>query len=112
MTPTARELRYWREMGYVAAVVERWNCFSQTRHDLFGMFDIVAYDADDTIGIQVTTGTNHNKRVTKITTNPNLRRWLVGPGRRAVVASWAPRKVKRGGKAVRYHRRGQELEAF
>lgn len=42
MTPTARTLKWLRERGYTAEVVERWNPHSRTRKDLFGFADVAA----------------------------------------------------------------------
>ena len=40
MSPTARSLRYLRECGHVADVVERWIPRANVRRDLFGVIDV------------------------------------------------------------------------
>ncbi len=60
MTPTQRTLAYLRSAGYVAALVERYEPHSRTRHDAFGIGDLLA--AHPRFGIvllQVTTGSHH-----------------------------------------------------
>ena len=66
MTPTQRSLRYLRELGYIAEVVERWNHHTQRRHDLFGFGDILAVKPGCTVLVQVTSGSNSAARVSKI----------------------------------------------
>lgn len=50
MTPTARTLKYLRKANHEAGGVEKWNPHSKTRHDLFGVFDIVAITDDAVVG--------------------------------------------------------------
>lgn len=42
MTPTERTLRHLRSLGYLAAVVERWNPHARIRQDLWGWCDVLA----------------------------------------------------------------------
>lgn len=41
-SPTALSLKYLRDLGFEAAVVEKWNPHAKIRQDLFGCIDIVA----------------------------------------------------------------------
>jgi len=66
LTPTQLSLRHLREQGYTAAVVETWNSFTQTRHDLLGFIDILALRGDETVAIQTTSANNVSSRVRKI----------------------------------------------
>ena len=67
MSPTERTLRRLRAEGFMVEVVERWNCFSKTKKDLFGCFDLLAISPDGvTHAIQVTTGSNHAARIKKL----------------------------------------------
>jgi hypothetical protein len=104
MSPTARTLKYLREQGAAAAVVERYNAYSRQRHDLFGVFDIVALRDERIVGIQCTSGSNHADRVKKLIGDPEcaaqVRRWLAAKGE---VEVWSWRKLvkrnKDGGKS-------------
>jgi hypothetical protein len=53
-------------------VVEHWNSYTNTRKDLFGLFDILALGKDEIIGIQVTSASNVSKRIRKIEDSPLL----------------------------------------
>ncbi len=66
MTPTARSLKHLREQGYTCQVVERWNSFTKTRHDLWGIGDILCLRGAETLLVQTTSGDNVSKRVAKI----------------------------------------------
>jgi hypothetical protein len=66
MTPTELSLRYLREEGFQAAVVEKWNPHARIRQDLFGFIDILGVRAEETIAVQATSYTNMRARVNKI----------------------------------------------
>lgn len=53
-------------------VVEHWNAYTQRRHDLFGVFDLLALKGPETMGVQPTTASNVSARVNKITDSPYL----------------------------------------
>ena len=72
MTPTERSLKLMRERGDQCAVVEKWNAFTKTRHDLFGFIDILCLGWDEVIGIQATSYSNVSARVKKITEHENV----------------------------------------
>lgn len=97
MTPTQRSLKYLRDKGYAAEVVERFNIYSKTRHDLFNMWDIVALGTGEVgiTGIQTTSGSNVSARIKKLQANPLFTRW-VDAGNGAYVHGW--RKVGPRGK--------------
>jgi hypothetical protein len=73
-SPTQRSLKHLRDLGYLAEVVEKWNPHSKTRHDLYGLIDILAIHREEVLGVQATSGSNVSARVTKITEHENLRR--------------------------------------
>ena len=100
MTPTQRSLRYMRDQGYVADVVEHWVPFAKVRRDLFGILDIVCLGANETVGVQTTSASNVSARVAKITASehlPALRRanWtiLVHGWRKSASGKWVLREV-------------------
>lgn len=68
MTPTQRTLKYLRDTGYHAEVVERWNPHARIRQDLFGFGDIIALNRGDCrpVIVQCTSGANMASRIAKI----------------------------------------------
>lgn len=66
MSPTQRSLKFYRDQGYLAGVVERWIPQARKRSDLFGILDIVVVGNGETIGVQTTSGSNVSARVKKI----------------------------------------------
>lgn len=73
-SPTQRTLAALRSLGYLAAVVERWNPHAKIRQDLFGFIDVLAVGRDDnlpggpqrTLAVQATSGSNVASRLTKL----------------------------------------------
>lgn len=87
-SPTQRSLAHLRKQGYRAEVVERWNPHSKTRHDLFGVIDIVALSPEnETVGIQATSLSNVSARVKKIA-DSDVVAALRGCGWRLYVHGW------------------------
>jgi hypothetical protein len=66
VTPTQRSLKYLRDDGYMAAVVEKWNPHARIRQDLFGIVDILAIRDGETLAVQTTSGSSVSARVRKI----------------------------------------------
>ena len=67
MSPTQRSLKYLRDEGYTAAVVERWNPHARIRQDLFGFADVIAMrPGDQPLLIQITSGSNFSARAAKL----------------------------------------------
>ena len=93
MSPTARSLKYLREEGFTAQVVERFNPYAKVRVDLFGIFDIIAMGDETIVGIQVTSGSNHSAHRDKMNKSKELGEWIQCGGI-AVIHSWS-KKVKR-----------------
>lgn len=65
-TPNQRSKELLESEGFVVGLVERYNSWSQTRHDLFGFIDLVAVRAGETVAIQATTDSNLAARRTKL----------------------------------------------
>ena len=86
MTPTQLTLRYLREHGWLAEVVERWVPGANIRKDLFGFVDIVALRDGETLAVQATSYSNISARVNKIADadavsevrKANWQIWVVG----------------------------------
>jgi hypothetical protein len=87
MTPTARSLAYLRNLGYIAAVTERWNPFAHIRQDLYGFCDILSIRPGEILAVQTTTDSNVSARLHKIAEEPRAGRWLVAGGK-IVVHGW------------------------
>lgn len=101
MTPTARSLKYLREHGWTACVVEKWIPASKAgfkgriiRKDAFEWGDILAVNekrARGAVLVQTTTMAHAATRVTKAKGNAALRVWL-NCGNVLIVHAW--RKLK------------------
>jgi len=74
-------------MGYKCTVVESYNSFTRRKKDLFGIFDVLAVGAGQTIGIQITSKSNMNARVKKIEESEFLPE-IIGAGWRIIVIGW------------------------
>lgn len=99
-SPTQRSLKHLRDLGYLAGVVEKWNPHSKTRHDLYGLIDILAIRRGEVLGVQATSGSNVSARVTKITEHENLGRireaemlLVVHGWRKNAAGKWVLREV-------------------
>jgi hypothetical protein len=81
MTPTARALRWLRDNGYRAEVVEKRlpHCF--VTRDAFGIIDIIGLRPGELAAFQVTSGANHASRKVKAIGNDGTRAWLEAGGR-------------------------------
>ena len=101
MTPTARSLAALRADGYTAAVVERWNPHARIRQDLFGIVDILAIRAGETLAVQTTAGSGVSARVRKVRDSATLT-LLHAAGWLVQVHGWRRVKLRRGGKATRW----------
>jgi hypothetical protein len=107
-SPTQKSLKYLRDNGYTAQVVERYVSFTHRRIDLFGAIDICAVKPGDrgVLGVQTTSSSNHSARVTKAKAIPEIKVWLEA-GNRLVFHSWGLKgKV---GKRKTYQLREEEL---
>lgn len=85
-SPTSRSIDHMRSLGYLCAVVEKWNQHVKIRQDLYGFIDVLCVKGEDIVGIQATSGPNVASRVTKITEHEN---WpLVCKAIRVIVHGW------------------------
>lgn len=111
-SPTQRGLALLRKEGYSqVAIVEKFNQFSKTRHDLFNCIDILAINPGVILGVQVTSGSNHSKRVNKALLLESCKDWLKAGGRFEV---WSFSKKVKSGKVKRWEVRKRRftLEDF
>ena len=110
ITPTQRTLRELRNRGLVCGIVERYNSYTSTRHDLFGFIDIIALCPErGIIGVQSCgqSFSEHRKKIVEERTQ-QAKDWLECGG---VIELWGWRKikVKRGGKAMIWSPRIEEI---
>jgi hypothetical protein len=94
MTPTARTLKHFRDLGMTAQVTEKWNQWAHVRQDLFGFIDIVAMKERYLVGIQATSKSNMSARVKKILALDTAKTWLLA-GAVILVVGWAKKKGSR-----------------
>ena len=108
---TERSLKYLRAQGWCCFVAERWNAFAKIRQDAFGFGDLlcfVSFGAYKGIWlVQVTSGSNHVKRKTKLLGIPASKGWLESSGRIAVL-SWSKKGPR--GKPKRWTPRFEEIK--
>lgn len=95
---TERSLRWLREHGYEAGLVERRIPRVFTTVDLFGFLDIIAIAPRQIIGVQSCIG-NLQPHLRKIEAEPRAVKWLLAGGL-IHVHDWRKLKLKRGGLAV------------
>jgi hypothetical protein len=94
MSPTQRSLKYLREAGHHAEVVEKWNPYARIRQDLFGFIDIVSMDGEKIYGVQTTSYSNMGARVKKIVSS-DLYHIAIASGWNIHVHGWKKNKKNR-----------------
>ena len=95
MTPTARTMAHLRGLGYEVAVVEKWNAYTRTRHDLYGFADLLAMRGKELLAVQATSTANVSARVKKILAEPRAKLWVEpGSQRFLTVIGWAKRGAR------------------
>lgn len=84
-----RTLTYYRDLGYLAERVDRFNPYSKRSHDLFGIFDLVVVGMPEfpTLYVQATTGDNHAARRRKVLLSTDSLAVLRG-GNGVAIVSW------------------------
>lgn len=121
LSATQRTLRALRSQGRIVAVTEKWNAFAGpprrngtgrvgVRQDLFGFVDVLALcPGRGFVGVQ-SCSQSHGTHLKKIREQcfEAAEAWLACGG---VIELWTWRKVKviRGGKAVRWEPRIEEI---
>ncbi len=107
-SPMTRSLEHLRDCGWTPGIVER-RCGKYVTVDLFGFADIIAMRHGKTPQlIQTTTGSNFAARRAKIYASV-LAALALQSGFRIVLHGWRKLKVKRGGKAVKWNLREEEV---
>lgn len=114
LSPTSRTIRTLREQGVMCDIVERFNTFAGqygVRHDLFNIIDIIAASPDmGIVGVQCGSGSGHSAHREKILVEhrENTENWLRSGGK-LQIWSWRKLKLKRGGKAMRWVPKIEEI---
>lgn len=107
MSPTQRSLKLARELGFTAAVVERWNPHAKIRQDLFGVIDLLLVKHGiGIVGVQACAGASHAARRAKSLAETKLVEWLHAGGR-FEVWSWSKRGAR--GKRKLWEVRREEI---
>lgn len=119
MSPTSRTLKFLRQAGWTADIVERWipapndnrdekRGPSGFRRDLFGFADIIAVwpAGKEILLIQATSAANVSARLEKSRQQLTLRAWLGAGGRFEV---WGWHKADGRWQVRRVEVRGEEL---
>src|ERR1700734_2393701 len=77
-SPTTRTLKFLKDSGFTAAVVEKWLPKVNRRRDLFGVGDVLAVSRRErlTLLVQCTSMTNVSARVRKAQASAELLVWL------------------------------------
>ena len=110
-TPTQRTMKYLREQGATCAVVEKWNQHAGIRQDLFGFVDVLCLEPErGIVGVQCCARSGHAAHRRKILEEctEHALTWLACGGK-IEIWSWAKQKVKRGGKAMRWTPKVEEI---
>ncbi|GAH02053.1 unnamed protein product [marine sediment metagenome] len=97
---TERTLKYLRNEGYIAEVVERFIAFPPPhghRKDFLGIIDIIAFNEVVTLGVQ-SCGQAFAAHLKKMNESEMTPRWLESVDRELWLIGWRKLKVKRGGK--------------
>ena len=115
LSSVQRTLRACCEQGRYVEKVEQWVTYGKpkpglpagTRRDAFGFIDIIAIDTDAIVAIQACTSGRAEHKM-KILESEYSLAWLKAGGR-IELWSWSKLKMKRGGKAVRWTPRIEQV---
>ncbi len=110
-SPTQRTIKALKAQGMQCGIVERFNPHvgpHGIRQDLFGFVDMIAVSPEGIIGVQCCAGSGHAAHKQKILANAVAPEWIKAGGR-IQIWSWSKKKLKRGGKAMRWQSRVEEL---
>ena len=114
MSNVSRTMNWLRKRGSTCAVVEKWNQFAGkhgVRNDLFGIIDVLSLEPGRGIlGIQCGPGGGHMQHKRKIVEEKTAEtiEWLECGGL-LEIWSWRKVKIKKGGKALRWEPRIEEI---
>jgi hypothetical protein len=104
VTPTQRSLKWLRDYGFRAEVVEKTVPHCKIRRDLFGFIDILAVRPGAILGVQTTSRAHKKDRLDKALALPALAEWLRAGGH-FEVHGWANIGPRGAQKKWTLHRR-------
>ena len=90
-SPTSRTIEVLKRSGYHPEIVERWNPWSKTRRDMYGVIDVLAVRRGETLAVQTTTMSNRSKQINKMLAAPGTI-WMLDAGWKVEVWAWVLRK--------------------
>lgn len=105
VSPTQRALAELRRLGFHAWVVESTIPKTFIKRDFMGWADII-YLTSSIVGVQVTSGSNHAARRSKILAEPRAKAWLEAGG---LIEVWSVDKQGARGEVKRWVIRKEEL---
>ncbi len=96
ISPTQRAVKVIKDRKLPYEIVQYWNSFSQTRKDLFGLYDLLIIVPNaHFVGLQVSTFSNRSSHVNKMTDSKFLIPWL-STHNKAQLWSWRETKTEQG----------------
>lgn len=100
---TELTLKYLRDLGYEAQVVEKYNSLTRQRKDLFGVIDIIAIKrGEPLLGVQSTSYQQRAKHLALIERlKATVELWCSTRSEFWMI-TWRKQKLVRGGKAFKY----------
>jgi hypothetical protein len=105
-----RTLRSLRNQGCICDIAEKFNAYAGPhgiRQDLFGFIDLIALYPDGIVAIQAC-GSDFAAHKRKVLENEYAVEWLRSGGK-IEIWGWRKVKLKRGGKAMRWSARVEEI---
>ena len=86
-SPVQSSIEMLEAEGLTVDICER-RITSRIKKDLFGFADLIAFNHNQTVLVQVTTASNLAARVKKILASRRARRWVDSPERYVEVHGW------------------------
>lgn len=117
LSPTQRTLRALRAQGRICGITEKWQVIpghpgGGFRKDLFGFVDIIVLDPERGFVAIQSCGqsfADHRRRLLGSDCTQHVIDWLRTPGGSVELWGWRKVKVKRGGKAMVWRPRVEEI---
>ena len=112
MKPTERTLKYLRDDGWTADMIERWipnpkHPAGGFRKDYLGFGDILAFKGPDVLIVQ-SCGSSYSEHLKSLIASHEALQW--SEYHNLWLIGWRKVKLKRGGKAMRWKPRIAEFE--
>ncbi len=105
-SPTSRATEILRKEGFTFGIVERKVPYQFISQDFLGFADLIYLTKASIVAVQVTTGSNHAARRTKILAEPRALAWIKSGG---LIEIWSFALQGGSGKAKRWVLRKEEI---